>query len=327
MGAPAAVFSVLPNRHLRPFDRKRDLNAVADLIELCFADTLDEDGRNYIKRMRFLSLQQNSNLPAWNEESIKLGGYVWEVDGQIVGNLTVQPYTGIFYPFDLKVMMIANVAVHPQYRRQGIARQLTQRALNDLRRLENVPIWLHVRADNRSAYNLYASLGFVEHFRRTLWVHESPLAMVDSENPYTAVTVKERTKKDWQQQKEWFLQTYPHEMWWYYAITPRLLQPGFVGLMCSLLSSINLFQWSVFLGEQLIGVAAWQPTAHTADYCWLMVEQDHEEQALSIVLPYLAYRVGSRKPFMVDYPVQRGAQVLQRLGFHQHQTLVWMSYC
>jgi hypothetical protein len=158
----------------------------------------------------------------------------------------VLSYAGILYPFDLKVMMIANVAVHPQYRRQGIARQLTQRAVNDLRRLENVPIWLHVRAENRSAYNLYASLGFEERFRRTLWIHKSPLEMIDLEKPHTTVAVKERAKKDWQQQKDWFLRTYPPDMWWYYAVTPRLLKPGFIGLMYSLLSNISVFQWSVF---------------------------------------------------------------------------------
>jgi hypothetical protein len=37
---------------LRPFDVRRDLNQVADLVEQCFADTLDPDGQHYLGQMR-----------------------------------------------------------------------------------------------------------------------------------------------------------------------------------------------------------------------------------------------------------------------------------
>ncbi len=38
--------------HLRPLDVQRDLLAVADLIELCFASTMDADGEQYLRQMR-----------------------------------------------------------------------------------------------------------------------------------------------------------------------------------------------------------------------------------------------------------------------------------
>ena len=45
------------SENIRPFDAYRDLGAVADLIEICFADTLDADGRGYLQRMRSASSQ------------------------------------------------------------------------------------------------------------------------------------------------------------------------------------------------------------------------------------------------------------------------------
>ena len=38
------IASSSTDSQLRPFDARRDLGAVADLVELCFADTLDSEG-------------------------------------------------------------------------------------------------------------------------------------------------------------------------------------------------------------------------------------------------------------------------------------------
>jgi len=37
---------------LRPLNLLRDLPAVADLVETCFADTMDAEGRRYVQQMR-----------------------------------------------------------------------------------------------------------------------------------------------------------------------------------------------------------------------------------------------------------------------------------
>ena len=43
---------ISPTEQLRPFDVRRDMGPVADLVELCFADTLDPEGKRFIQRMR-----------------------------------------------------------------------------------------------------------------------------------------------------------------------------------------------------------------------------------------------------------------------------------
>jgi hypothetical protein len=84
-----------PLRHLRPFDVGKDLNSVADLVETCFAETLDEDGRRYVEQMR--SAARNPRYLRWattvaDHVSMPLNGYIWEENGALVGNLSLIPF-------------------------------------------------------------------------------------------------------------------------------------------------------------------------------------------------------------------------------------------
>ena len=80
-----STVSNLQSRSIRLFDARRDLGSVADLIEICFADTLDPDGSRYIQRMR--SAANDPNLLRWAAISAEwgnrtMGGYVWEENGR-----------------------------------------------------------------------------------------------------------------------------------------------------------------------------------------------------------------------------------------------------
>src|SRR4030065_1349792 len=80
--------------HLRRLDMRRDLEKIADLVELCFYNTLDPEGKQYLKEMRRAA--QNASWLAWmssmiEEAPMPPSGYVWEEDGQLVGNLSLIP--------------------------------------------------------------------------------------------------------------------------------------------------------------------------------------------------------------------------------------------
>jgi len=104
-----------PNQ-LRPFDVGRDLSAVADLVEACFAETLDTDGRRYVQQMH--AAARNPRYLRWaaamaDHVSMPLTGFVWEEHGQLVGNLSLIPFTYL----GRRCYLIANVAVDPVSRR------------------------------------------------------------------------------------------------------------------------------------------------------------------------------------------------------------------
>ena len=103
--------------HVRPLNVIRDLSVVADLIELCFAPTMDNEGQRYLSDMRRAS--RDDGFLNWASRvtettSLPLTGYVWEQNGRIIGNASLIP----FRDKGKRVYLIANVAVHPDHRRQ-----------------------------------------------------------------------------------------------------------------------------------------------------------------------------------------------------------------
>ena len=144
--------------HIRPVNVLRDLSAVADLIELCFSSTMDHDGQRYLSDMRRAS--RDDSFMNWASHmaetaSMPMTGYVWEQDGRIVGNASLIP----FRDHGKRVYLIANVATHPEYRRHGIGRALTERTMLQARAKNASAVWLHVREDNPGAIRIYAEFG------------------------------------------------------------------------------------------------------------------------------------------------------------------------
>jgi len=126
--------------HMRPLNMLRDLSAVADLIELCFSPTMDNDGQRYLSDMRRAS--RDDSFLRWASHvaettSLPLTGYVWEQDGRIIGNASLIP----FRDKGKRVYLIANVATHPDYRRRGIGRALTERVMKQARDKRATAIW------------------------------------------------------------------------------------------------------------------------------------------------------------------------------------------
>jgi N-acetylglutamate synthase-like GNAT family acetyltransferase len=89
----------------------------------------------------------------------------WVEEEKVAGNLTLIPFRvrREWYYF------IANVATHPDYRRRGIARKLTECALQHAQNHGASAAWLQVRDDNEAAYQLYLSFNMVERARRSSW--------------------------------------------------------------------------------------------------------------------------------------------------------------
>lgn len=76
------------------------------------------------------------------------------VNNQIVGFLICQ--------IVLDEATLFNIAIHPQYRKQGLATQLLQNLLDELTTKNISTLWLEVRASNHPAIQLYQHLGFNE---------------------------------------------------------------------------------------------------------------------------------------------------------------------
>jgi len=69
--------------------------------------------------------------------------------------------------------MILSLAVHPDLRRQGIARGLMQDSFPIFTRTGIEVVWLEVRTGNLKAQGLYLSFGFREAYRRPAYYHDT----------------------------------------------------------------------------------------------------------------------------------------------------------
>ena len=159
----------------RPAHFPADLREIADLIELCFFDTLDEAGRQMLQRARAMSGLGGLGWHTYRwmgngDEMDWFHGFVWTDGGKIVGNVSLAPSHR-----EPHTWAIANVSVHPTHRRRGISRDLTRLALDEIRRQGGHTAVLQVKAGNQAAMALYHGLGFREVTQRTLWSRQAAL--------------------------------------------------------------------------------------------------------------------------------------------------------
>jgi ribosomal protein S18 acetylase RimI-like enzyme len=318
----ATVIPVHPGS-IRKVNVNRDLPAVADLIEVCFASTLDEDGRNYLRHLRWAA--RDARYLSWLQGAAErvvspLYGFVWEENGRVVGNLSLIP----FIQRGQIIYLIANVAVHPDFRRNGIAHQLTQTALAYLKKRGVSTVWLQVRDDNPVAYHLYRSLGFVDRLRRTTWMNSGNAPM--SYRLAEGISIRRRRSSDWEQQLAWLRQTYPPDVIWNLPLSLGRLNPNLANRFMNWLRGDEQEHWVAVCNDRAIGCLAWEPTRMSNDSLWLAVGNDHEAEAVQALLTQARFSLSGRgRPLAVNYPAGQASEAFMLAGFTNHQTLVWMS--
>jgi ribosomal protein S18 acetylase RimI-like enzyme len=162
----------------------RDLGQIADLIEVCFAAQMDTGGRSAVNEMKMISqLGPVAWLLALIDRYVAgLGsGFVWRTGGHVVGNVSL--YRAGKLPGLGPGWMIANVAVHPDFRRRGIALAMMEATIERARREGGGWITLEVEASNDGALALYDRLGFRRFETLTLWEHPAYYGALTATDP------------------------------------------------------------------------------------------------------------------------------------------------
>lgn len=119
---------------------QEDLEEVARLEKICFSDPWNKEA--FMEELR-------------HELAIPL---VAKLEEKIVG------YTNLWHLDDQ--LEIANIAVSPEYRKEGIGERLMMKILQEAKDKNCKSIILTVRESNIAAINLYIKFGFVEIGRR-----------------------------------------------------------------------------------------------------------------------------------------------------------------
>ena len=116
------------------------VSSVAALEKICFSDPWSENS---------VASELKNQLALWlvAEENEQVAGYI--------GSQTCGDETDMM-----------NVAVHPDFRRKGIAEALVNTLVEELKAIDSHCLMLEVRASNVPAISLYEKLGFREVGRR-----------------------------------------------------------------------------------------------------------------------------------------------------------------
>lgn len=307
--------------HIRALNVLRDLSSVADLIELCFAPTMDNDGQRYVNDMRRAG--RDEGFLRWANHiaettSLPLMGFVWEEDGRIVGNSSLIQ----FRDKGKRVHLIANVATHPEYRRRGIARALTERTIQHAREKRTTAIWLHVREDNPGAVKLYADLGFTEVARRTSWVLNS-VAPHPAVDPH--IQIVPRHPRFWDQQLKWLRRNYPDSIAWYHNWNFHSLRPGFWAWLLNLFTDFDLEQWAAVRGGELLAALTCAPGGGRSGSLFAAVNSTSDSaQALTQILFYARRHLSHHSTLTMDFPAGEMTDAIAAAGFTPRRTLIWM---
>jgi [ribosomal protein S18]-alanine N-acetyltransferase len=132
-----------------------DLDEIHELEQLIFPDAWP--------RSAFVDILEEN---AW-------GALIAEIDGRIVGYACHLIVAGDAH--------LANMAVHPDYRRKSVARRLLDSILRLALDESCEQILLEVRPSNEAARKFYERAGFIELYRRTGYYHrprEDALVMI-----------------------------------------------------------------------------------------------------------------------------------------------------
>ena len=306
----------------RPTDSRRDLGAIADLIELCFQDTMDAEGKGYLRQLR--EAARYGWLASWTSSFFEEGvyplmsGYVWIADHRLVGNLSLFPFNSA----GRKCVLIANVAVHPDFRGRGIATELTHQAIEYARRQRVFAAWLQVRDDNPPALHLYNKLGFKERASRTTWATTAGRVQIPDTRTYV---LGGRDSTHWPLQKAWLERLYPAELSWHLPVNWRALRPGLQGSLFRFFALNYPRHWAIQRNGDMLGVLTWLQTPGYTDPLLLATPADLDEQAIQILLASARRQLPSRRKMTLNLPSAFANSPLQAAGFIPQQTLIWME--
>lgn len=314
-------------RGMRPFNPLRDLRPATELIELAFGDALDRSSREMLREMRTLSWLLGPLFWLMGSQGSPLAdfysGYVWVEDGEVVGNITVhRHYKG------RPGWFISNLAVHPAFRRRGIARRLVEAGIDFARGKGARRISLEVKAENEPARALYAKMGFSQVDSLTRMKTDDPTSVTlrvlqEAKNK----VVRVRDERECFQLAQEALSPEAH------AILPLresdYVRSGLSGLISDLtdvLQGHSTFRWGAYADGQLGGLLTVRTGAFlAATSLSLMVRPDRRGKVEESLLIHALRTLETQRwrPLQAEihpsYDLAR--EVFQRYGFTELETM------
>jgi ribosomal protein S18 acetylase RimI-like enzyme len=256
-----------------------------------------------------------------------LVGNIWEQDGKPVGT-TILSRRG-----STDVWVVGTVAVMPEARRKGIARQLVEAGIELIRSNEGEKVLLSVIDGNVPAYSLYESLGF-ENYGRTVEFQFTPEGPPPGSQLPPGYQLSPQDRFDWQPSFELDKRITPKNLQRYNPVeVGRYKQPAMARLLAPVLKIANGARDEFFLirtipGDNVIARGSYRfPTrGKGVNNIRLVLDPDHGELASVLVAAMLDQALtinpGLRVEFSVPGWMEAVVEAAEAAGFEKR-----MIYC
>jgi len=319
----AAITATLISRDdgLRALDLRRDLGGIAALMELCFGDTLDGAGWGAVREMQRLSRSgpllwvMGTVAPAWQL------GFVWIENGRVIGNASTQPSE-----HDRRTWLIANVAVHPDYRRRRMARALTEATMRLALDSGATQILLQVNQNNTAARRLYEALGFQALGAHTAW--ERMTGFRPQPAATSGIEIRPARAAEWEAVFGFVSRYRPEGFSWLKPLRSGDWRPSLARAFDNFFAGAREEHWLAVdqVGKQIVGLAKIDTGFSPSDQIYVLIHPDWASRLERPLLVTALRRLGNRPwGIRIDHPAGAAEIALQDLGFRRLQTLVWMK--
>ncbi len=305
------------NKSIRPLNLSTDLKEIANLLFVCFSDSMDEDGKRYIEYLRrFSQSLLFTKMAERNPEKYSLPGegFVYEDKGKLVGNITLSPMKCQ----DEMIYLISNVAVLSEYRGKGIAKTLTRTALQYIESKGVKQVWLQVKQENQTAIDLYTQFQFQSFMTRTTWIRKNTNLFLHQPGK---IFLRKRKKDEWEIQQKLLGRIYPAELTTAYGFEIASIQPRLRNVINDVLRSRITTHWVCEIDQQIGFVSYDLFPEQSYVNLWVAVSETMEEQFLEVLIPTVHYRIG--KEVRVNYPENECSTCFREIGMQELNTLLW----
>ena len=321
------MITILPSRQnagrhgVRPINLRQDTRQILQLLDLTFSAELDTENRRALQRSLTM-VSQPWYQPLVPAPGTAMPGFVWEEAGQVVGNVSMmetrQP--GRF--------IIANVAVHPDWRRRGIAAEMMQAALDYLRNRRAHVVVLQVKQHNAPARNLYLRLGFAEIGAITGWMaassHIRPLPLYSG-----GPTIRALRRREWRAAYTLDAASMPADLHWPDPLTADAYKTGFWPSLRGFFNGRQGEYWVTSNSEdRLTGLASIISEWQRPHLLTIRVHPDSRGQLERHLLAKLLRRLDylPQRRVRLDHPAEDALmnQMLQEAHFQPQRTLIVM---
>jgi ribosomal protein S18 acetylase RimI-like enzyme len=319
---PSSIFSG-PRRASYP----RDVPPIAELIDLCFAGTLDNASRQMLRSVHWIAQRGEAVwklsllLRGVNPEEWVLGS-VWEEAGRVVGTITLtlrKPEAGAW--------LLSNVAVHPDFRRRGYARGLIRHALGEIRSRGGRKVYLQVDVGNETGVRMYRELGFEEIGRRITWARSSK-----PETPAGSTTVRDpayrigpRRSSQWREEYALWKGITPAGFTWNTPLSEGAFRPSAARwLEQALLGEAEKHFLATRDGQAEAALLAFRRFSGWEGY---LVQREGTSGKVEQALLEEAWKGASPGwNCLLEAVPESSGTILEKLGFQKRRTFIWMRY-